>query len=430
MIAALRPLRSRDFRFLLASNATSTIGDWLDMVAILVLVSVVWREGAGGLALVAVAMGTPALAAPFVGVLVDRHRPGAVMVGTDLVRAAATVAMVMAPNLWVLVALLALRSTAGVAFGPAAQTVIKRTVTQDNLVQANASMQVVAQALKIAGPAVGGALLGFLAPTTVIGLNAVTFLVSALILTGLRVAPRDTAGRRSSYLAELGEGVRFVRASGTLRLLVTALGGTVFLVILFDSMLALAVPQLGLETAYIGYLIAASGAGGVLGSLALAQWAAGARPFVLIGSGQLVAGSLVALLGVGAALSLDVPPVFWLGIAALIGGGAAGVLVGFPTVVQSVTPEHLLGRVWTTINAVPTVLQICAPVVGAAVLGVTGVGQLFLVSGFGLVALAALVLLRQGAVRAAPPEPATGPATGPVPAAPETADVSVRSERE
>jgi hypothetical protein len=120
--------------------------------------------------------------------------------------------------------------------------------------------------------------------------------------------------------------------------------------------------------------------------------------------------------------------VFWLGVAALIGGGAAGVLVGFPTVVQSVTPEHLLGRVWTTIGAVPTVLQIVAPVAGAAVLSLTGVGRLFLISGAGLIALAVVTLARQAAVR---PEVAPEPAPdAPEPVVARHAEASVRTEGE
>jgi MFS family permease len=417
-LVALNALRSRDFRLLFASTATSTIGDWLDFVAILVLVSVVWHRGAFGLAAVSVAVAVPQLAAPFVGVLVDRAAPRTLMVGADLVRAGVTAAMVVAPSLWVLVVLLAMRSAAATAFGPTAQAVIKRTVPADNLLSANASMQVVVQTLKVTGPAAGGALLAVIAPTTLIGFNALTFLVSALILTGLRVPGRSATSASAGYLAELREGLSFIRRTQALRLLLTALAGTVFLVFLFDSMMALLVPELGLSRSYIGYLVAAVGVGGVAGSAALAQWGAAARPFLLVGTGQLAAGGLVALMGAGAIAAVAAPGAAWLAVALFIGVAAAGVTVGFPTIVQTATPDHLIGRVSTAVGAVPTLLQVLAPATGAVILTATGVGVLFVASGAGLVLLALMTLVRQRRLL-----PAAAFRSSPVAGTPPTVDI-------
>jgi MFS family permease len=176
------------------------------------------------------------------------------------------------------------------------------------------------------------------------------------------------------------------------------MGGTVFLVFLFDSMQALAVPQLGLSTPYIGYIISAFGVGGVVGSLAIAQWASGVRPFVLIALGQLGSGLLVALIGLGATASLRLPGAVWLLVTALMGVAASGVLVGFPTVVQTVTPDHLMGRTWTAMGAVPTALQVLAPAVGAAVVSGIGVGYVFLIAGCGLSAFSLFVVTRQRSI--------------------------------
>jgi MFS family permease len=413
VLSALKPLRSPNFRLLFASRVTSTMGDWLDFVAVLVLVSVVWKQGATGLAMVSIAVALPNLAAPFVGVLVDRYPPRAVMVGADLARAAITLAMVVAPGVWVLAALLAVRSVAAVAFVPASQAVIKRTVTANSLVQANASMQVVSQALKVAGPAVGGALLAVAAPTTVIAVNAATFLASAAILVGLRVAGSPDRPARSPYLAELGEGLRFIRRSPALLLVVTALGGTVFLTFLYDSMLALVIPGLGLDRSYIGYMISAVGVGGVAGAAVIAQWGAAVRPFLLVGVGQLLVGAFVALIGIGGMTAAPVPGWVWLLVAALLGCAAAGVLVGFPTIVQTTTPDHLIGRTWTAIGAVPTVLRTAAPAIGAALLAAMGVGRLFVLSGTGLVLLSLVTLVGQRRVRRAEATRARSPETVP-----------------
>jgi hypothetical protein len=70
-------------------------------------------------------------------------------------------------------------------------------------------------------------------------------------------------------------------------------------------------------------------------------------------------------------------------------------VVGFPTIVQTVTPDHLIGRASTAIGAVPTLLQVLAPATGAVILTETGVGVLFVASGCGLVLLALMTLVRQ-----------------------------------
>src|SRR5207248_209803 len=60
-IEALAPLRSRNYRLLFTSIAASAVGDWLDVVAVLVLVTTVWHRGAFGLALVAIVLAAPRL---------------------------------------------------------------------------------------------------------------------------------------------------------------------------------------------------------------------------------------------------------------------------------------------------------------------------------------------------------------------------------
>ncbi|MGH3828482.1 MAG: MFS transporter [Pseudonocardiaceae bacterium] len=230
---SVSPFRSRNFGLLFGSTAASSIGDWLDFVAVLTLVSVIWKDGAFGLAAVSVAVGLPALLAPFVGVIVDRSSPRVVMVSSDVLRAMATLGMVFARDLWVLASLLAVRSLFSTAFAPAGQSIIKEAAG-DSLVAANAAMQTVTQGFKVLGPAIGGLLLTVAAPSTVFMINSATFVVSALLLSGLTISMVERPVR-TGYFAELGAGVRFVGGSQTLRLLLVAMGGTVFCVFLFDS---------------------------------------------------------------------------------------------------------------------------------------------------------------------------------------------------
>jgi hypothetical protein len=87
------------------------------------------------------------------------------------------------------------------------------------------------------------------------------------------------------------------------------------------------------------------------------------------------------------------------------------VLVAFPTILQLETPPHLMGRVYSTASAIPTTLQMVAPIVGAAVASAVGVSWVLLVSGGALSALGMAVLLvapRVGMQASVPPAPELG----------------------
>ena len=67
--------------------------------------------------------------------------------------------------------------------------------------------------------------------------------------------------------------------------------------------------------------------------------------------------------------------------------GPAGVLVPYPTIVQLETPPELMGRVSATAGSLPTVLQLVAPIAGAALAQWQGVGFVLTLGGCLLAAL-------------------------------------------
>jgi hypothetical protein len=241
---------------------------------------------------------------------------------------------------------------------------------------------------------VGGVLAATLAPQPVFAINAVTFVVSAIVLTRLTTRRVD-APPRGSYLRDLTAGLRHIAGSRVLGITAMTMSVLVFVVFLYDSMAPLAVLGLGLDRSYIGYLLAAVGAGGLVGAIAVGQLYRGGRPFLLIGAAVAVIGGAVAALGLGVLTQARWGPVPWIALTFLLGVASAGVLVPYPVIVQTATPEHLIGRTWTTIGALTGVLGIFAPTVGAALVTKHGVGRVFLgvgliLAGYGAIVAAAL----------------------------------------
>ncbi len=407
------PLHLRQFRLLFAGQVVSNLGDWLDFLALVVLITYVWHDGAGALAALAVVVALPwILIAPFVGPLADRWPKKTVMIGADLSRAAVVLGLIFAPNLAVLLVLVGLKTTFSTLFAPAEEATIRFTVPDDELHAANALSHFVGQATKVVGPALGGLLVGLTSPRIAFAVDAATFVASAAILSLLRPVERSGADAGDpigaeldpgthgegdedelGYWQELRQGMAHIFSRRALLLGIFGMAAATFLLVAFDTLSPLAFLQLGATKAEFGVAIAAVGLGGVLGAILVGRYGGDANPFVLMGASELIVGGLVALVGYGLLAKLGLPPLTWAPVLLVVGLAAAGVLIAAPTIIQLETPPEMMGRVSASAGAVPTVFQVFAPIVGAAVASWRSVGFVFAVAGGGLVVLGLVMLV-------------------------------------
>ncbi|WP_426362874.1 MFS transporter [Streptomyces sp. E-08] len=400
------PLAGRDFRLLYTSTVVSGLGDWLDQVALLVLVTTVWHGGAGGLALVVAASMLPLLATPFLAVLVDRRQSRRVLILTDLVQAGLTLGLVVAPGVYWAAGLVLVRSALGSVGGLAGQIQLRVSVPPDRVQASTVLLQTAMQSVKILGPALGGLLVAFMSPRAVFAANACTFLVGVITARALRSTSSPSPNADLHYFKELGEGFQHVFGSRLLRSLLFVMCSLMFVVFLYDSMAALIVPALGMGTSYIGYMVSAVGLGGVAGSLLMGRFAARLRPFLTMAGSVLAIGCIIAVIGFTIVRDIRIDSAVWLCVIFLLGIASAGILVTFPSVVHSETPVELTGRVWALMNSVPAVLNVLAPVLAAALVAWIGLGSLLLLAGAALLLTAAAVAVRLGGV------PPTAPPSG------------------
>lgn len=283
----LRVLRHRDFRLLWMANSASTLGD--NIVAVAMALFVIDLTGsASDLGIVLAAYSVPLVGLLlFGGVLADRLARHRVVVVTDLVR-------------FVLHALLALLivtgevrisylAVIGVLFGaaeafyrPAAAGLLPQTVPEDEIQEANAVTGMFLNLAEFAGPALATVLVLGLSPAAAFGLDAATFLLSAVLL--VRVRPRERSAPASSpspaderAVATVWGDVRagFAEVRSRVWVWATLLA---FCVALFMALAPLVVvgplvarDQYG-DLAVFGYVFAAFGAGTIAGSLGALRW--------------------------------------------------------------------------------------------------------------------------------------------------------------
>ncbi|MFV0131881.1 MFS transporter [Streptomyces sp. HMX87] len=386
----------RPFRWLWASTAASNAGDGITRTLLPLLVVAHHPDPATVAGLTAVNMLPWLLFALPAGVLVDRTDRRRIVLGSNLVRAAALLgaALVLADDrpLVLLYALAFVLGTAETLADTAAPAMLPRLVAERHLERANGRLSAAQIVLnETVGPPVAGLLVG-LAAAVALATGGVLYALAALLLLGLAPlarTPRETAPGEApgGVLRDIRAGLRFVLGHRTLRLTLaaSALYGVVFSAT-FSMLVLLSARTLGLDGAGYGLLLAAGSLGAVAGSWLIPR-AADRLPTVRLARWSLVASGIAyAALGlsrhpVPAALALAANGVFMMGWN-----------IPVMSLRQRLTPEDLQGRVMS-------VSRLCAwggMPVGAALGGLLAealsVPAVFLVCGTALAVGALLVL--------------------------------------
>ncbi|HXV56423.1 MAG TPA: MFS transporter [Gaiellaceae bacterium] len=369
-VGILRPLRIRDFALLWAGAAVSLAGDGVYVVAL------AWQvyelsNSPTALSLVGVAWTLPIGAFVLIGgVVTDRVERRRVMIAADVVRAcaAATIGVLSltgAIELWHLIALAAVFGTGEAFFGPAFTSIVPQIVPRNLLLEANSLDQFIRPfAFLLVGPALGGWMVATIGPGQAFLLDAGTFLVSAAAIALMRPRPLERVVESgASVVRELREGLAFVRERAWLW--ATLLGAAVFLLAYWGPVEVL-VPyrirnDLGGGADDFGLVLACGGLGAIVAAVVMGQRRLPRRHITFMYAAWAL-GSL-ALVGLGLAGEV------WqlMGITFLEGALFTSGMVVWGTLVHTLVPGHLLGRVtsldwFMSTSLVPVSFALTGPV--------------------------------------------------------------------
>jgi MFS family permease len=382
-------LRNARFMRLWIGQGASFVGDAVSMVALVVLVvEITGSASAVGGALVARLL--PTLASPLAGVLADRVDRRVVLVASDIVRAVLVLGLVFARDLTTIYVLVILMGLARTLFNPTIRAAFPSVVGGGDLTRANALISGTFSVSETAGPALGGLLVATVGIDAAFVLDAVTFLVSAalLSLTPLARPQREEDG------AGFGEDLKagFTYLAGARVPLAIVLGA--FLTVLTINITIPAEVFLARETfkaGNVGYglLVGLYGGGMVVGSALMAALGDRVRllPYYFVG----VFASALALIGV------SISPAFVFALGALVVAGIANGTenVTTDTILQKRVPDAFLGRVFSVRFLGFSVGEAFAYSIGGAVVDASGARFTYLLAGASTAAagLAILVFL-------------------------------------
>jgi MFS family permease len=210
------PLRLREFRLLFLGQGVSLLGD--GMLGVALSFAVLDLTGStSDLGFVFVARSVPLVLFLLVGgVFADRLPRRAVMLASDAVRFAAQGALAAllisgTAQLWHVVVLQAIVGGASAFFYPASTGIVPATVPGELLQQANGLRGVAMAVGNVAGPALSGVIVAAASPGWALAADSATFLVSALALGAMRVAPSAPL-EVQPFLHDLREGWNEFRA--------------------------------------------------------------------------------------------------------------------------------------------------------------------------------------------------------------------------
>jgi CRP-like cAMP-binding protein/predicted MFS family arabinose efflux permease len=387
---------SRDFRYLAASLTVSQIGDWLYGVALVVYVfdqtgSPAWVGASAILRL-----------APYVlfgavgGAIADRYDRRAVMIATDLGRAAcmaglAAVVLAEAP-VWLALLLASASATAGTPARPAQGAITPSLVPERDLAAANAVVSILEHTALVLGPALGGLLLLLGSPAVAFAVNGVSFLASAALVLPIRAraaAEPNEEEQPPSLGRRLADGFTALARSGDAALLVGLLVAASFVYGMEVVLLVLVAEELlGTGSEGVSILMAAVGAGGLAAAGLTSRLAGARRPgrtLLLV----LLAFSLPLI-----SLAVIRRPALAYAVMAVEGAGNIVFDVLAITMLQRVVRHELLGRVFGVLDSLAVAGILAGSLLVPVVVAAAGVRWALVVAGGTMLACAAVALPR------------------------------------
>ena len=379
-------LKNARFVRLWIGQGLSFVGDFVSTVALVILVVDV-SGSASAVGGVLVARLLPTLASPLVGVLADRLDRRAVLVAGDLVRAVLVVGLIFARDLPVIYALAFLLGAARTVFNPTVRAAFPAVVGGGDLTRANALISGTFSFSVMAGPALGGVLVASVGVEAAFLLDALTFLVSAALLSTIPLPAPERDGEEG-FFREMRAGFGYLAGARVpLAIVAGAFLATLTVNAAIPAEAFLARETFGAGDVGYGLLASLWGGGMILGSALTA---------VLAGRMNLISLYFVSIFATALAFAgVGLSPTFALALGAIAVAGAANGVenVATDTVLQKRVPDAFMGRVFAARFLTFSAGEALAYPIGGLVVDAAGPRSTYLLAGATTAVAGVLILL-------------------------------------
>lgn len=346
MMPILPALRSRNYQLFFAGQGLSLIGTWMTQVATIWLVYSL-TNSAWLLGVVGFAGQIPSfILTPFGGVIVDRFPRHRLLIATQIMAmiqslALAFIALTGIINIWQIIVLSVFQGIINAVDAPARQAFVPEIVEKkEDLANAIALNSSMFNGARLIGPAIGGLLVASVGAGYCFLIDGISYIAVIIALLAMKLEPSKIKISNKHPWKTLKEGFAYTFGFPPIRYIIMLLALVSFMGMQYTVLVPIFATNIlhgGAET--LGFLMAASGVGALIGAVHLST-----RPSIL-GLGKLIAFA-PALMGIGLiGFALSRVLVISLLMMLLVGLGFILQFTSSNTVVQTIVEDDKRGRV-------------------------------------------------------------------------------------
>jgi MFS family permease len=342
----LGALRYRNYRLFLTGQIISTIGTWMQSVAMPWLALQLTHNGF----LVGLVLATQFLpvlvGGQLAGEIADRYRKRNVLLVTQsslMVPSFALFALTATGHAqyWMVIIAAFAAGTVNAFDVPARQSFIVEMVGKKDLMSAIALNSSAFNGAAVVGPAVAGILIAAVGVPLCFLVNSISYLATVVALLLMRDLPHIAPAQQDQpWLERLSQGARYARSEPVVGMLLVAVAVFSLFAMNRLTLLPLFADQvLGVGAQGFGFLMGSMGLGALAGALTLA--------FFPHFGGDPRRQLWMAAIWVGALLEFSISRLFWISLVALFVAGYCQIsfIAAANNRIQSTTPDNLRGRV-------------------------------------------------------------------------------------
>ncbi|VTR61952.1 enterobactin exporter EntS [Actinobacillus pleuropneumoniae] len=338
----------------------SNLGNWIYLVAINLLVLHMTGSPAAVAGLFIIRPLATLLTNSWAGSIIDRANKRRLMMTTDVIRGALIALIPFMSSVWGIYGIMFLINVAGSFFGPTSMTYVTKLIPADERKRFNAWSSFTTSGAVLLGPAISGLLIAYTDIRVSIVINAVSFLICALVIYFLPdVDGEEAAGSKREVmtmrmlLRDWAAVIDFGKAAKYFMLVYVLFQSATLLGFALDSQEATFIKQvLLLGDEDYGLLVSVAGAGYLAGSMAASLSVKRLSLRMFIGAGMLLSSIGYTIFYAASGLMTAV-----IGFI-VFGFFSSYANAGYTTFFQNQVPVELMGRFTSVTRLLEGMLQI------------------------------------------------------------------------
>lgn len=354
------------FRRLFVALAATMVADSVLLLSFGIMTKeLTGSNGAAGMAIFWVV--APSLVAPLLGWVVDQFPRRRFLLGAYPLAAASLVPLAWvrdAGHVWIVYAVAFAYGVALVMLPGAVIGLLKLIVPEEQLVHANAASSTFREGLRLFGPLLGASMYALWGMDSVIILVACAYVVAIIAVSTLRLGDDVVTPPEMHWRHEFVAGLTHVYRDKLLWWPMLAIAGCIFAFGFLESLVYAVTDAFGQPATFVGVIVSIQGVGALAGGLL------SSRIIQRVGHVQAIVVSLGLFVVSLAVMALAPTLPLVVAGAVPLGFGLPVLIVAINTLVQIRTPNRLMARVSTTLDALIGTPQIISIAIGAGLVAV------------------------------------------------------------